>query len=405
MSEILDARGIVERIVQWLGSNYWGPMHSAAKANPALLNSAPGFLLKPEKIVLYLGRTHLGMEYVGPERVSSLPERLPISIAFFDHTNSDVHLLDNIIGFGAQNGFRLPLPALTIDLVLPTNAGAEELDRLSWNWSAQEMVLGLNFQGIEAPAGQFTRLVNARFFDADGPSGLKTRHIKWLDLIPLDYDGSNSEFDAFEFSFAVYQQLIASDLLVAYPLPDDFRLARLQQMNRFVEFIGDRRHSEPDITRLLATKDLSFALKMRFAAKDVFPECPCEWQSEDREAIKPDFFVVGPNGYADIVEFKRPELSSAATVGAANRQAFSATINAHLAQTRVYRDYFDDPRNRSHVKTKFGFEVYKPKRHLVLGRRWDFSGSEWRTIAADYQDVTIHTYDDLVDGVVMQFYD
>ena len=62
-------------------------------------------------------------------------------------------------------------------------------------------------------------------------------------------------------------------------------------------------------------------------------------------------------------------------------------------------------RNRAHVKAAYGFDVFKPRRHLVMGRRWDFSSEEWRAIAADFTDVTIHTYDDLVDGVVMQFYD
>ena len=45
------------------------------------------------------------------------------------------------------------------------------------------MVVGINTGGLHAPARQFTRIVNGRFFDCD-QSGLRTRHIKWLDLIP-----------------------------------------------------------------------------------------------------------------------------------------------------------------------------------------------------------------------------
>jgi hypothetical protein len=144
---------------------------------------------------------------------------------------------------------------------------------------------------------------------------------------------------------------------------------------------------------------------MRFSAKEIFHECLCEWQSSEKKPIKPDFFVVGSDGFADIVEFKLPELKRAAVVGTNNRETFSSIINSYISQTRVYREYFDDPNNRAHIKATYGFDVYKPRRHLVIGRRWDLNNEEWRAIAADYQDLTIHTFDDLIDGVVMQFYD
>jgi Domain of unknown function (DUF4263) len=143
---------------------------------------------------------------------------------------------------------------------------------------------------------------------------------------------------------------------------------------------------------------------MRFSAKAVHSELLCEWQGVTRKAIKPDFFVVGPDGFADIVEFKLPELGREAVVGKNNREAFSSEVNSYIAQTRVYRDYFDDPRNREHVERTYGFQVYKPRRFLVVGRRWHFNNSEWRAIAADYQELTIMTYDDMIDGVVAQFY-
>lgn len=266
------------------------------------------------------------------------------------------------------------------------------------------MFLSFNAAGVEVPKKQFTRIINARFFDATAKDGLKTRHIKWLDLIPCDYDDSGEEVDSFSVWLEPYLQLAKTDIYATYPLPNDFRIERLQQMNRFVEFIGDKNNNEPSITRLLASDDLRFAIKMRFSAKEVHAECLCEWQSENRKAIKPDFFVVGPDGYAEIVEFKLPDIKSGAIVGSENRETFSATINSYISQTRVYREYFDDPNNRSYIKRKYGFDVYKPRRHLVIGRRWNFENAEWRTLAADFAELTIHTYDDLIDGVVMQFY-
>jgi Domain of unknown function (DUF4263) len=199
-------------------------------------------------------------------------------------------------------------------------------------------------------------------------------------------------------------KLAELDINATYPVPTDFRLGRLEQMNRFVEFIGDRNNDEPVITRFLASDELRFALKMRFAAKEIFPECVCEWQSIERKAIKPDFFVVGADGYADIVEFKLPVIKGSAIVGSENRETFSAAINSYVSQTRVYQEYFDDPNNRAYIKATYGFDIYKPKRHLIVGRRWDFNNDVWREIAADYNNLTIHTYDDFIDGIVVQFY-
>lgn len=406
MSDSYDYKDFALTIGQWLMTHYWGPLYKAVKANPQLLSNFPGFLLKPEKLIYYMGCTHIGIEYVGPERLQSIPEGGVLQGRVFDYSLKEGNLLEQIIGFDYGNGsLTLPLASFNEDLVLPTNAGADELGRLNWNWTAQSMMLGFNTACVVAPVGQFTRLINARFFDATPYGGLKTRHIKWLDLIPCKYDDSGTTLDTFTLWLDPYIKLAKRDIHATYPVPTDFRVGRLQKMNRFVEFIGDKGNNEPAITSYLASDDLRFALKMRFAAKEIFPECICEWQGSDRKAIKPDFFVVGADGYADIVEFKLPEISSATVVGSENRETFSAAINSYVSQTRVYREYFDDPRNRAYVKEKFGFDVYKPRRHLIIGRRWHFSNSEWRAIAADFNDLTIHTYDDLVDGVVMQFYD
>lgn len=406
MQQAHGYKEFVLTVGQLLMEKYWGRLYKEAEANPKLLATLPGFLLKPEKLIFYMGRSHIGVEYVGPERISSLPKGGPVETQVLDYSLKECNLLEEIIGFNYGKGkFSIPLSPITEDLVLPTNAGADELDRLNWNWTAQSMILGFNTGCAEAPKNQFTRLINARFFDATKEDGLKTRHIKWLDLIPCKYDDSSNTLDSFSVWLEPLQKLAQLDVHATYPIPSDFRLSRLEKMNRFVEFIGDKSNNEPAITKLLSNDDYLFVLKMRFSAQEVFPECICEWQGSDRKAIKPDYFVVGSDGYADIVEFKLPEIVGNTIVGTENRETFSAAINSYVSQTRVYREYFDDPRNRDYIKNKFGFDVYKPRRHLVIGRRWNFENSVWRAIAADYSDLTLHTYDDLIDGVVMQFYD
>lgn len=405
MNEVDEDKDFAMKLGQWLMTNYWAPLHHYVKENPDVIKDFPGILLKPEKIIYHIGRTHIGLEYIGPERIEELPVEITVETQVFDYSLNDSNLLDEIIGFNYDGRLRLPLQPFNEYLVLPTNAGADELDRLKWNYSAENMLLGFNSAGIFAPEGQFTRLINSKFFDASGKGGLKTRHIKLLDLIPCKYDDSGTEFDSFKIWLEPYHKLAEYDKKLTYPIPSDFRLKRLQKMNRFVEFVGSTEHSEPEITRLLSSSDLEFALKMRFSAKELYSECICEWQSEDKDAIKPDFFVVGSDGYADIVEFKLPTIKGSVVVGKNNRETFSSIINSYISQTRVYREYFDDPRNREYIKSKFGFDVYKPKRHLVIGRRWEFSTQEWRSIASDYQDLIIHSYDDIIDGVVTQFYD
>ena len=91
-------------------------------------------------------------------------------------------------------------------------------------------------------------------------------------------------------------------------------------------------------------------------------------------------------------------------VGSENRETFSAWLNSYISQTRVYKTYFEDPNNRKWFETKFGFKVHNPRRWLVVGRRNDFDSDVWREIISDYNDIEILTFDDLIDGVVVQFY-
>ncbi|MDO9531042.1 MAG: DUF4263 domain-containing protein [Deltaproteobacteria bacterium] len=405
MTKILSPNEIILKIRQWLMEDYWGPIYKQVKENIELINVVPGFLIAPQEIVFYLGPTHLAIEYVGPEVLNELPSGKGIMDGrFFDFSNEGGSFLNKIIGFDFSDGtIPLILPPFTVDLMIPTNAGFEKLRELKWNFAAQEMILGLNTGGLEVHKGQFTRIVNGRFFDAD-ESGLRSRHIKWLDMAPLTYDDSHEKYDSFGIDLNAFLMLAKRDALAPYPIPSDFKFQKLPKINRFVELLGKRDIRETEITSFLADKEFLFILTMRFSAVDIQPERICKWQYGDRKPIKPDFFVIGPDGYADIVEFKLPDLKGPPIVGQPNRETFCAEITSYISQTRVYREYFDDPRNREWVQSKYGFKVYKPKRYLIIGRRWHFSSDEWREIASDHKDLFILPYDDLIDGVVVQFY-
>lgn len=404
MSGLVSHKKAVVFICKWLMRNYWGPLNKRIQQEPDLLDTFPGFILNPERIIFYFGRTHIALEYMGPERLTELKSNFQNMAQFFAYTAKECNLLEQIIGFeyGSEK-LSLPLSTFTYDLLLPTNAGADELQRVNWNWDAQEHLVGFNAGCPIIPKGEFARLINARFFDAN-ENGLKTRHIKWIDFIPTDYLDIDDESERFRPLLEPYAKMVEIDLRVTYPTTDDFKYERLQKLNRFIELFADSSNHEPAITNMLSQKEYEFILKMRFAAKAVHSQKLCVWQSEEKSAIQPDFFIERPDGFADIIEFKLPILKRSSVVGQSNREVFSAEINSYIAQTRVYLEYFEDPRNRKYVSATYGFNVRYPKRFLVMGRRWNFKSDEWRAITSEYPDLQIISYDDLVDGVRMQFY-
>lgn len=391
--------------LQELMKNYWNPLHDYIKDNPDLIKTVPGFLLDHEKVIVYVGRTHIAVEYTGSEVIEELKQEGQMEVQYHDYSTKDCNLFEQIIGFKYDSTLNITMPLAPFNegLLLPTNRGWDKLSELGWNFAAQNSIMGINTPTPEPISGHFSRIVNGIFFDAD-ESGLKSRRIKWLDFIPIHLDGSNEKLDTISFNLDKMKYVVKHDAHYSYPMPDDYKFTKLPKINQFIEIWGDNTRSETDITSHLAKKENEFILTMKFGAKEAHPELICKWQSEERNDIKPDFFVVQPNGYADIVEFKLPDIKNKTIVGCNNRETFAAWLNSYISQTRVYSTYFDDPNNRKWFEDKYGFRVHKPRRWLVVGRRNDFDSDVWREIMSDYKDLEIITFDDLIDGVVVQFY-
>lgn len=402
-------KDIVLLVGQKLMEVYWSPLGKYITENKHLTETVTGLLLRPDKLVFYFGKTHLAIEYIGCERLESLNFNKDVQLIYHDLTLTNENFIEQIVGFTFDSTIgetEIPLPSFCEDLIMPTNRGIDKMIELKWNFSAQNYMMTLNGGNFYIPKGEFARHINSLYFDAD-ENGLKTRHIKWIDFIPLKYDDSGSEYVRIVLNFNHYNEnLVKHDAHYIYPLPDkdDFKFSKLPRINRFIELVGNQETSEPNITSFLEKDENKFILSMAFLAKEIHPQLTCEWQSETRNAIKPDFFIVQPNGYANIVEFKLPYLKSNSVTGRENRETFSAEINSYISQTRVYKTYFDDPNNRKWIEDRYGFKVFNPRRILVIGRRWDFKNDDWREIIADYKDIEIMTYEDLVDGVVAQLY-
>lgn len=387
-------------------TNYWMKMWAILDENPHLKNTFPAFLLNPEKLVFYFGKNHMAMEYVGAVQKRDLNENYELTVEIHDCTYTE-HLMDAVIGFqlGENSKFRQPSIGLNENVYLPSNDAYDILEQNGWNFDAQPMMIGFNISGLDLTKDSYHRFVNCFFYGKDS-HGLLVRHIKWLEIFPLEMIDYNNELDQFKiYPWQDQEQRARKDITTIFPTPTGYRDPKLVQLNRFVELFSSSGVTETQITRFLTEPVNQFILKMAFFAKEIYSEKECVWAHDStRKAIRPDFFITEPNGYSDIVEFKLPNVKTSMIVGRENREAFSAEINSYISQTRTYREYFEDPRNRDFVLSKYGVKIHHPKRWLVIGRRWMIESDDWKSIQSDYSDFAIRTYDDIVDFVISMLY-
>ena len=404
--EGLNLNELVSKVSEFLMENYWGKMWKVIEENPQLKTTFPAFLLNPEKLIFYFGKKHWAIEYVGGVKKEELNPRLSIEVEVKDYTNSE-NLFNEILGisYSKQTGPEMPLAPYNEDLFYPTDEALDIMQKNGWNFGAQSMIFAFNSGGLTVPKDSYSRVINSFFYDVDD-QGLITRHIKWLDIFPLEINDVNKEVE--EFNLRMWpniEQKFAEDALFEYPMPKGYQYEKLPQLNRFIEMISSRTTTEPEITKFLAMEENQFILKMAFMGMKVDEERECEWQSDaEKKSIKPDFFLTSPNSFADIVEFKLPYLKGNPAVGRDNRETFSAEVQSYISQTRVYEEYFEDPNNRKYVEEKYNLKVHYPKRVLVIGRRWMWDSFEWRKLENDFSNITIRTYDDIIDGVLSHLY-
>ncbi|GAB4032680.1 hypothetical protein [Spirosoma jeollabukense] len=250
---------------------YWLPLYNYVEKNKHLIKTVTGLLFEHEKLVFYFGKTHLAIEYFGPERIETLAPNGSVYITYYDLTQTDENFIEQIVGFKFDStvGISFPLPLYAEDLIIPTNKGADKLIELKWNFAAQNSMIAFNAGNFYIQKGQFARHVNSLYFDAD-ENGLKTRHIKWIDFIPLEYDDNGSEYDSIAINFKYYNEtLVHHDAHYVYPIPDknDFKFSKLPQINRLIELAGHKLSSETAITSFLERDENKFILSMAFLAK------------------------------------------------------------------------------------------------------------------------------------------
>lgn len=409
LAESAPIFSIVAPFLEHLRVNYWYKLGQIAVNNPSLRKTMPGMLVSPDMIAVYVGDTHLAVECFGPPQV---PEKLTtrtVPTRLFDYRDEG-DFISNIIGMKFKGtGPKLPLAAsdLYYNLFVPTSTAATALMMDNgWDMTAENMAFSVNTGGLSLPESDFARMINC-FFYAKEKQGLRTRRIQWIDFFPLRIVEEVDE-DTLDMEVAFWpdvQYTIKHDAAMQFPRPTLFEHERLALLNRFRELILSPKVTEPKITKWLAEPAHRFILKMALPAVAVLHQRKCIWVNEpSREPLVPDFFAVRANGFADIVEFKLPELKGPATVGKEHRETFSAEVHSHIGQTHFYKEYFAESANRKYVRDKHGIEVDHPKRVLIMGRRWQFESKVWRSVASEFPDLTILTYDDLLDNVTAQLY-
>jgi hypothetical protein len=406
--EVFDLRETAEAFFRHFNERYLEPLQRQVELDLGLLETVAGFLIIPKKVIVYFTKNHIVVEYEGPDRLNKLPEGNDfVELQIFDYAELD-DPFSEIIGFNysdGTSGFNMPLSGGLVydDLIIPTNRALERLLELGWNTGAQDHILSINGGGVALVEGQSARIINGLFFDAP-QEGLLTRHIKWADCIPIKRMDLGETWQL-GYSTEHWGKQAILDARFNYYVPTEYRLRKLPYVNRFIEFYSAPNRSEPEITAFLAQDEFQFILTMRFGCTGIISQPELEWQSEkQRKAIKPDFLLIQSDGHVDICEFKLPRLKSNSVVGIENRTSFSAELSNYVAQTRVYQEYFDDPNNRAWLEEKYEVKAYKPIRYLIAGERSGMRSDDWRKIASDFRDLRLLNYNDLVDGVVAQFY-
>ncbi|AOM09958.1 hypothetical protein [Bacillus thuringiensis] len=266
--EALTLEDIANSLWEMLMKKYWGKLWILLEKNPDLKKNFTKFLLNPERVILYLGKTHWGVEYIGDVNSQEIISRNNADIQILDYSKGE-NLLTEILGidFSKQTGPVMGLPAYNEDLIFPTNEAMDIMIGNGWNLFGQSMILGINTSGFVLQEGMCHRIVNG-FFYGTNQSGLVTRNVKWLDLFPLKIDDTDVEGGALEFClWPNIAEVIMHDVHFQYPLPSGFREEKWYSLNRFVELISSKDTSEPQITAFLAEPENQFILKMAFMGK------------------------------------------------------------------------------------------------------------------------------------------
>jgi hypothetical protein len=128
----------------------------------------------------------------------------------------------------------------------------------------------------------------------------------------------------------------------------------------------------------------------------LFPQLFLE---KNGKSLRPDFFLERvTDGYCDILDLKLP--GKRILSGTVERRTFAADVNEAIAQVHTYKEYFDDPKKREEVRTKYGLLVYKPNIMVLIGASKNIETEDLIKITERYRFCRIITYDDILKQII-----
>jgi hypothetical protein len=135
-------------------------------------------------------------------------------------------------------------------------------------------------------------------------------------------------------------------------------------------------------------------------------ELELPWQdiNSEKKPIRPDGFILRPDGYWDICDLKTAELlEKALTTGGPSRTKFKEVILEGAAQLAEYADYFNDSANARFAFDLHGIRVRNPTLFLIVGERDNLPNEELTQAARMLNDnYRIIDYDTIAELFAMR---
>jgi hypothetical protein len=386
----------IENISNQLNNNVFRKVDDFLHENPEIRSTLNPAFPFPRELRIGLIEGCLAIEYVGPDQPenSSFKSTGGFYDSILDFLNIDIsHLhyqstpLQNIPGIRIFDSIEERIENMNFFL-------GDSIDILcSYSYEFSQGIecssIGgiFNFMSAKNPF----YISNSTIFWTDRAGNLKVKRIDFLEVWPMGDKGWGYSTNCDTLS-----KLILSSPIPAY----DIKLHK--KLNEFVEFIGDLSRSEPQITKFI--ENSPEILQLGLSVTDLNPQVMLEWQyPSGKPDLQPDFMPIGFDGYANILDFKLPNLKSKPIVGSSIRSHPSFEIDHALAQIDEYEEWCSQEINQQWLLKKKNIKVQHPKKYLIIGHSQNFSPED-RQKLRKRRDAIIMTYDELISMARFQLY-
>jgi hypothetical protein len=266
------------------------------------------------------------------------------------------------------------------------------LNEFNYDYASTSEVVILNGYDDLEQSPENSHWSNVTVFWTDATTQqLSVRHVDLLLFFPMD---DKSQQVAIDLSAVL-------TLILDLPTPA-FDTDLHHDLNTFIELLHMSETDEPTITRFLENKPA--ILQLALGCRDLHPQTRLKWQYQtDIPNLIPDFMPERMDGFVDILDFKLQTLKSAPTVGPPQRRHPSFEVNQAIAQLEHYDLWCSQEVNRRWLLLNEGIKVLHPHRYIIMGRTSTFPAEERQRIRQQ-RNVTVYTYDELIDFARHQLY-